>query len=256
MKTRNFWISNSAKEKLAGVEVLPGSLNHKLPAVILVHGFAYYKEEDGIFTGMAEVLAQGGYATYYFDFSGCGESEGNYEAISLSKLVTDLQTVVDIVSGYEYLDSSNLSFIGQSFGTSVIIAAQILQARRIVLCGALDNAYKLISELMDEFDPRGISKIYRSSGKVTTIGPQFWDDLKQYDLPHLIAQFTCPVLFIHGAKDTIVPVASMERLRSQTQQASTVILPLSDHGLEPERGAAFSAVEEFFAASGSGRRDE
>ncbi len=249
MIKRKFEITNKANEKLVCVEVLPlNSTGKQLPVVILCHGFGYFKEEDGIFTEEAKLLAEKGFACYYFDFSGCGESEGDYSQTTLTKLVSDLKSVVQIVSAYDYIDEKDLSLISHSFGSNVIIAAQILGLKRIAMTGSFANAFKLLSRLFPDFNESGISTRDCTSPRTRTMGPQFWKDLKSYNIPNLIKNFNCPILFIHGKQDIVVPIENMQPLfEAAKNPLGPIILKESDHDLSPEREKAFRSVEEFFA---------
>jgi len=90
MKKEKVFTFNKQGEKLVGLKHLPQNKNkktaskHKYPAIILVHGFGVNKEESGMFTNLAKVLAKNGFAVFYFDFSGRGESQGNYSKTSLT----------------------------------------------------------------------------------------------------------------------------------------------------------------------------
>lgn len=232
------------------VEVLPDAEpSESLPVVVMCHGFAYFKEESGLFTDMAAVLAQQGYAVYYFDFSGCGESEGNYKDTSLTKLVADLKSVVKVVAEFSYINAQELSLVGQSFGTNVCVAAKVPDIRRMVLCGAFDNPHELLSSLFPDFDETKTVTRERDDGRKTILEPGFWEDTKQYDLPRDIATFSCPILFIHGELDDIVPLESGKRLMSYAQNATMEIIHESNHGLRPGHIQVFNAITEFFVES-------
>lgn len=252
MKTRKFQIPNKAGQKLTCIEVLPSEPNgKKFPVVIFAHGFAYFKEEDGIFVEEANRLAQHGYACYYFDFSGCGESEGNYEQTTLTKLAEDLHAVYDYVMAIDYIDSADVSLIGHSFGTCVINAAQITHVQRIVLGGSPFYPYESLKNLFPDFNEDGISTRIGSKdeNKITTIGAQFWADLKTYKPEELIKSFACPILFIHGKQDTIVPIENMEKVSSLAQRPQRLVLEQSTHDFNPERETAFAAIIDFFPTS-------
>lgn len=248
MNKQKFEIINKANEKLVCIEVLPSPpTGKKFPVVILCHGYGYFKEEDGIFTEIAQRLSRVGYAVYYFDFSGCGESEGDYSQTTLTKLVGDLKSVVLAVSAYDYIDEKDLSLISHSYGSNVIIAAQILGVKRIAMSGSFANAFNVLSRLFPDFNENGVSTRDSTSDRARTIGPQFWKDLKSYDIPVLIKNFDCPILFIHGKLDKIVPIENMQPLFDAAKNPiGPVVLSKSDHDLSPEREKAFQSVEEFF----------
>ena len=85
MKETKISISNGFNEKLAGIETSPSIDREIYSTVILVHGFGVTKEESGMFDNIAKNLSEAGFLAYRFDFSGCGESEGNYTETSLSR---------------------------------------------------------------------------------------------------------------------------------------------------------------------------
>lgn len=248
MNKRKFEIINKANEKLVCIEVLPSPPDGKrFPLVILCHGYGYFKEEDGIFTEIAQRLSKAGYAVYYFDFSGCGESEGDYSQTTLTKLVSDLKSVVKAVAAYDYIDENELSLISHSYGSNVVIAAQILGVKRIAMSGSFANAFKVLSRLFPSFNENGVSTRDSTSPRAGKIGPQFWNDIKSYDIPDLIKNFDCPILFIHGKLDTIVPLENMQPLFNGAKNPiGPIILQKSDHDLSPEREKAFLSVIEFF----------
>jgi pimeloyl-ACP methyl ester carboxylesterase len=247
MKTRKFQIPNKVGEQLTCIEVLPSELaGQKFPVVIFAHGFGYFKEEDSLFVEEANRLAAKGYGCYYFDFSGCGESEGNYEQTSLTKLTEDLRAVYECITTLEYIDATDVSLIGHSFGTNVINAAQILTAKRMVLGGSPFYPYESLKGLFNEFNEHGLSRRNATSERTRTMGPQFWADLQTYKPEEIIKKFTCPILFIHGKQDSIVPIKNMEDLSSFAQHPQRLVLEQSDHGLQPERETAFAAIVDFF----------
>lgn len=248
MNTRKFSIINQTGERLACVEVKPEDYTGIMPVVILCHGFAYVKEEDGIFIDIAQKLAVLGYAAYYFDFSGCGESEGDYAQTTLTKLVADLDAVRTYVQTLDYVNFQDLSLISHSFGSSVIIASQVKYLKRIVMTGAFAKPVEVISKLFVDFNEFGVSSRPNSRGRKTTIESQFWSDLRSYDTEKLIANFECPILFIHGDKDTLVPIEYVQPLvASAKRPVGPVVLAGAGHDLRPKREEAYRAIVDFFS---------
>lgn len=248
MPKRQFTIENNDGEKLVCVETMPPKYVGKLPVVIMCHGFGYFKEEDGIFVAIADLLSAMGYVPYYFDFSGCGESEGDYSKTTLTKLINDLRSVYDTVTSFDYIDSDRVSLISHSFGSNVIIGAQYMDLERMVLSGSFTEAYTVISSIFDEFYENGLSRRKATSERTRIMGPQFWTDLKQYNMEELVANFDFPIMFIHGAKDTIVPIKYMQPLlKAAKNPVKAIILEESDHDLKPEREKAYKAISDFFS---------
>jgi alpha/beta superfamily hydrolase len=110
MKETKISTVNTFHEKLVGIETKPPVKKEKYPAVILVHGFGVTKEEYGLFDDIAKTLSEEGILVFRFDFSGCGESEGDYSETSLSKLKQDLSKILEFVKSQPDVDTSNRHF--------------------------------------------------------------------------------------------------------------------------------------------------
>ncbi|MBR9689582.1 MAG: alpha/beta hydrolase [Candidatus Altiarchaeota archaeon] len=236
---------NSLGETLMGLETQPTAKPNGF-AITLVHGFGIEKRERGLFDEIAKTLSNGGYTVFRFDFSGCGESEGNYEQTSLSKQVQDLKAVLKFVNerGFE---NNRTGIVAQSFGTRVTIALNP-KTKAIVLMGSGTSPKETISKLFgDGYNPNGISKRITSAGKTTTIGPQFWTDLDKYELRNAIKMVKSPVLFIHGGIDGIVPPSDMIPLfENANEPKKKLVLEGADHSLRPRRGEMKTAILDWF----------
>lgn len=82
-------IPNERGENLVGILEDTTSSN----VIILCHGFRSSKE-DGVLTSLSSALIAMGVSTLRFDFSGSGESEGNFQYGSYWKDAEDLRCVV------------------------------------------------------------------------------------------------------------------------------------------------------------------
>lgn len=246
MTEQKVQIKNDAGETLIGVEVLPEA-DGKLPAAILVHGFAYYKEEDGMFVELAKHLADIGIASYRFDFSGCGESEGDFIDSSLTKLRDDLKSIVEFVKSRPTTDANRIGIVGQSFGTTtaIVLAPKI---KSLVLMGTLFNARQVLMDYFGKgYNPDGISEKPRSNGTTTKIKPKFWKDFDNFNFSSLLKTMKYPVLFIHGSKDSTVPLSEMEEAYSAANEPKEkVVIQGADHGQEPKREEMYKIVIGWF----------
>lgn len=250
MKQEKVFTKNRSGEKLVGVKVTPDIKKEKYPVVIRIHGFGSSKDVDG--TGFAPVLAEAlasvGIITYYFDLSGCGESEGDYIETTLTKQVKDFESFLEYVSKDPTTDINNIGILGNSLGAAVVIAANVL-VKCIVLSGSTYNYYEDIKGSYGTgFNPKGLSERLKSDGRtIIKIGPQFWSDLKKYDLIKLIKQINVPILFLQGEKDTTTPVEEMEKLfRAANEPKEKYILKDSDHKLNPRREEAIRVIVRWF----------
>jgi len=247
MKERKVVIKNDFGEKLVGLETEPLTKKEKYPTVILVHGFGVTKTEDGMFDDLANNLAKNEFMVYRFDFSGCGESEGNYSETSLSKLKSDLSKILDFVKSHSKVNSSKVGIHAQSLGTATTVALEP-DIQCLVMTGSISHPKQVVSELYgDGYHPEGISTRTKSNGMVTTIKPQFWEDFKNYNLLESIKKINCPILFIHGSKDDMVPISETEAyFKNANRPKEKVIIKGADHGLEPYRNEMYKIAINWF----------
>lgn len=247
MREQKIQIKNKEGENLIGIEVFPEEEKTKYPTVIMVHGFAYYKEEDGIFVEAGKRLAEIGIASYRFDFSGCGESEGDYSKTTLSKLRDDLASILEYVKSAPTTDIERIGILAQSFGTTTTIALSP-KVKSIILMGSFMNGEEILKRHFGKsYNPNGISVLNHSDGRITKIEPEFWKDFKNHSMPHLLKEMNCSLLLIHGSNDDIVPISSMEEIyKNANQPKEKIIVEGADHSMIPKREEVYKIVVEWF----------
>ncbi len=249
MQEKKVFLFNTEKEKLVGIKTLPVNAEGKLPTVLLVHGFGVDKHEYGLFDGLAKQLAEAGFAVYRFDFTGRGESQGNYSKITLTKLKSDLSKILEFVQSQPNVDTNRIGILAQSFGTAVV-AALAPKVNAIVLMGSIARPKEIMGVPMKwkKLDQSGIStKVKETSGEVITIGSQFWSDFDNYNLLESIKKIHCPILFIHGSKDNRIPLSEMEAyFQNANEPKEKIIIQGAEHGMEPKREEMYKIAVEWF----------
>lgn len=240
-------ILNQYKEKLIGIVSTPSTQKEKYATVILAHGFSANKDESGLFSDIAKNLSKIGILVLRFDFSGCGESEGDYSETSLSKLKSDLSSVIDFVQAHPKVDTTRIGILGQSMGTSAIITLEP-KVKCLVLMGATPYPKKALMKLFGEgYNPNGISTRIKPSGTVTKIKSEFWKDFDSHNLIKSIKNIHCPILFVHGEQDDKVAISEMEEyFQNAHEPKEKIIIEGSDHGLNPHRDKAYDFIEDWY----------
>jgi len=233
MKENKIETLNNFQEKLRCLENLPDAVLDKYPTVTLAHGFGAEKTEKGMFDDVARGLTENGFLVYRFDFSGCGESEGDYSKTSLTKLIGDLRSIIDFVKRQPKVDANRLALVGMSFGTAVAVALNAPEIKTYVLLGSVANPYEVLKNLFQEytFNPEGESLRITSEGREVKMRPQFWKDFANYDLPKSIAEIHKPICIIHGEKDTAAPLEEAKVFYENANEPKKLaIIKNSDHG--------------------------
>lgn len=245
MRESKISILNEFNERLIGIESVPSTEQESYPAIVLVHGFGVTKEEGGMFDDIARHLAEANFLVYRFDFSGCGESEGDYSETSLSKLSADLSNILEFVKSKEKVKW--VGILAQSMGTSTTITLEP-EVRCMLLMGAIAHLKELLISLFGSgYNPNGISTRVKPDGRVIELKPQVWKDFDNHHLLESIKRIHCPILFIHGSKDATIPPSEMEAyFENANEPKEKLLLEGADHSLRPKREELYLAVVEWF----------
>ena len=247
MRENKIEVINRFNEKLIGLENIPDSILNEYPTVILVHGFGVTKEGYGMFDEIAKRLTKADFLIYRFDFSGCGESEGDYSETSLSKLKSDLARILEFVKSQPKVNKQRIGILAQSFGTATTVALEP-EVDCLVMMGSITRLKETFVKLFSNgYNPEGISTRVTPSGKIIEVKPQFWEDLDNHNLLELIKKIHCPILFIHGSEDDKIPISNMEEyFENANEPKEKLVIEGADHVLRPHREIMHEAVIDWF----------
>jgi len=240
MQEKKLSILSKYKEKLSGAVTIPIEKKNLSEAIILVHGFGQNRSEYGLFDDLAVILADSGYFVYRFDFSGCGDSEGNFTSMTVSKEISELSSIYDFVKEKGH---NKINLICHSLGTAIAIAL-CPDANSFIFTSSVSCPKKnFIKYFGDGIKLNGLSKKLRSDGRITAIGKDFWKDLDKFDFPRLIRKINAPILFIHGKEDNFSPLSEMESYYENARSRKDKIIILgAGHDFSPKRKDMYIAV--------------
>lgn len=240
--------------QLSGVLHLPNRKQHeKVPLIVLLHGFIGSKVgEHRLFVKAARYFTGKGFGVFRFDFSGCGESDGDYADVTVTKQLEEVQTVLNHISKSKAVDGQNIILIGHSLGGAVaaLTASRDRRIRKLVLWSPVGTPYEDITEILGE---RAVS-IAKGSGKVDYQGfyvsRNFLDDLKFHQPFEAIRTYDGEALMIHAKEDEDIPKEHTARYLHSLQQR-VLSKEVSTHYIE-EADHTFSSYrfeDELFAQS-------
>ncbi|OEL35357.1 hypothetical protein BAE44_0003624 [Dichanthelium oligosanthes] len=161
-------VTNTHGEKLVGLLHHTGSNK----VVVLCHGFTASKD-DGFIVDLAEAITKHGISVFRFDFSGNGESEGEFQYGNYKKEADDLHAVVS----YLYQEKYDVAtIVGHSKGGDVVVLyASIYNDVPMVINISgrfyLDQGVeeRLGKEFMDRINKEGYIDVINKSGKETCL---------------------------------------------------------------------------------------
>ena len=197
---------------------------------------------------LATGLEDGGYAVLRYDFTGLGESEGDFTDTTMTTNVADIEAAARYMMQRGF---GPCALVGHSLGgTATLLAAtNVLEVRAVVAVAAPfrpNHVRQLFSE--DDIDAAlQVGRVnVRIAGRTFAISAQFFHDLEAHCTPENIASLDRPLLIVHGTEDRIVEIAEGELIFQAARQPRWfAAVPGADHLFtQPEHadGAAAAVV--------------
>lgn len=237
------------KNELSGVFHFPQIINHEQqPAIILVHGFVGSKVgEHRLFVKASRYFASRGYIVFRFDFSGCGESDGDYEDVTLTKQIKELQSAIHYVANHPYVNRESITVIGHSLGGAVssLTVPHNDHIQRLVLWSPVAKPYENITAIIGENAVKEsfMTGIYDYQG--FHLSSAFFQDLKKHHPLQTIQKYNGYFLLIHAEEDEDVPQENgWEYFHTVNQRKTIHIIKNSDHTF-----SSYSFENELFATT-------
>ncbi len=227
--------------KLCGI--LSTSKNPTQACIVLCHGITVDKEEDGIFTDLAKKLADTGFAVFRFDFRGHGESEGNSVDMTVKGEVKDLEEAVKFLQqkGYKEFGILGASFAGGAVSLFTSEYPGLVKAlvfwNPVIDYESLRNPTTEWTKkywgkgVFDRVERFGFTEIGSRRFKV---GRKLINEIKTLKPWSELLKTDIPVLFVHGDKDSYVPIKDSIKYSSLIKNAKLEIIHGAEHGFHDD----------------------
>ncbi len=180
----------------------------KAPAVAMCHGFTGNRiEAHRLFVKAARHFARQGIAVLRFDFRGSGESEGDFEQVTVSGEITDALAALQFLRQQPYVDAERIGLIGLSLGGCVATcaAARDRRVKALVLWAAVGDLKGLISRWDEPIRQQIETQGYWDMGG-WKISKAFYEDAQKVEPLREILGYDGATLIVHGTNDAAVPV--------------------------------------------------
>jgi len=197
---------------------------------------------------ISRTLVERGIAVFRFDFTGLGESAGDFADTNFSSNLEDL------VAAGEYLRAHHQAakiLIGHSLGGAAVLAAarHFDEAVAVATVGAPSDTQHLGEMLRSkapEIEQRGVAEV-RLAGRSFTLKRQLLDDLEEQSMRRCIGELGKALLVFHSPFDEVVGIDHARRIYEAAKHPkSFVSLDHADHLLSRQRDARY--VGEVLAA--------
>jgi uncharacterized OsmC-like protein/esterase/lipase len=240
MKTHRLSFKNRSGTKLSALLDVPLSETPHF-YVLFAHCFTCTKNLTAI-KNISRALTQKGMAVMRFDFTGLGESEGDFTNTHFSANVDDLLSAAHFL---EEQYKAPALLIGHSLGGAAVIfaAAQLPSVKAIATIGAPSSPQhvtKQFQEGLDEILQKGEALI-NIGGRPFTINKAFLTDLESQDLPSLLGAMRKALLILHSPQDNIVGIENAAALyQAAWHPKSFISLNSADHLLSRKEDSLYA----------------
>lgn len=216
---------------LRGMEHVPERREgERVPAVILYHGFTGTKlEPHRIFLKICRALEGMGIACFRFDFLGSGESDGNFEEMTVSGEIAEAGAILDRVKRDPRIDPERVTLLGMSLGglvASVLAGERVQDVHKLVLLAPAGEMYLLIKDMIDGVLAMPDLQVYDFNGNL--IGRPFAEDLKTLNVFARAKGYTGDVMIVHGTKDPTVPYQVSLAYQAQSYEGRALVHLIED----------------------------
>ena len=188
-------------------------------------------------------LARAGIAVLRFDFTGLGNSHGDFASTNFSSNTEDL------ILAAKYLNANFEApalLVGHSLGGAAVlsVASDIPSVKAVVTIGAPAEAEHVVHNFgakLDEIEKKGEASV-NLGGRDFTIRKQFLDDLNSSYVLDRVEKMRKPLLVLHSPIDATVGVENASQIFSAAKHPkSFVSLDNADHLMTSEKDSEFAA---------------
>ena len=239
MLNKKVEFENDEGQLLAGVLDMPaGTPSHY---ALFAHCFTCSKNFKSA-ANVSRALVESGIAVLRFDFTGLGQSEGEFEDTNFSSNVDDLLAAVRFLST-DY--SAPAILVGHSLGgTAVLRAAEhVPSAVAVATIGSPaepSHVERLLGGSRQELEESGVAEV-DIGGRPFTIRKQFLDDLAQHKLEDDIGSLRKALLIMHAPLDGIVDIDNASALFLAAKHPKSFIsLDGADHLLSDDADSLYA----------------
>ncbi|HSN52292.1 MAG TPA: alpha/beta fold hydrolase [Woeseiaceae bacterium] len=239
MQNQKVTFYNAEGHALSGLLALPESAPRAW--ALFAHCFTCSKNLKAA-TNIARALTDSGIAVLRFDFTGLGQSEGDFAETNFSSNVSDLLAAVRFLE--ENYRAPEI-LLGHSLGGTAILqaAGDVPSAVAVATIGSPSDpghVRRLLAGAEGALRERGVAEV-SLGGRPFTMKRQFLDDLERHELPVAVKSLRKALLVMHAPLDDIVGIDNAAALFGNAlHPKSFVSLDNADHLLTREADSLYA----------------
>ena len=240
MPSQKIEFQNGKGEKLAARLELPID-QRPYAYALFAHCFTCNKNLSAV-RNISRALNMKGIAVLRFDFTGLGESEGNFADTNFSSNVEDL------VWAARYLETHHEApalLVGHALGGAAVICAahELPSVKAVATIGAPyspNHISHLIAENIEAIETEGVARV-NIGGRPFTVKRQFLEDIREKNLEKKLETLGRALLILHAPQDLTVEISNAGRMyRAARHPKSFVSLDGADHLLSDKEDSRYT----------------
>lgn len=194
-------------------------------------------------TRVSRALAARGVAVLRFDFTGLGDSKGDFAKSSFTSNIEDIVCAADYLR--EHFEAPRL-LIGHSLGGAAALAAaqQVPESGAVATIAAPSDPMHITHHFaarVAQIERSGAAEV-EIAGRGYRVQKQFLDDLAGYDLSKIIGHLNRMLWVFHGSEDDEVDIEHAEKIYGFARHPKNFIqLVGADHLLTERKDADYVA---------------
>ncbi len=223
--------------KLCGVLSIP---KNPKGFILMVHGITMDKSEyNNFYVELSKQLYKKSFASFRFDFRAHGESKGIQRETTVIGELLDIKATVKKIKKYW---SGPISIVAASFGASISIIYTAQNSHNvnslILLWPVVDYGTTFLKpetpwakkffneEKFENLEKKGFVLL----NDKFEVGYKMIEEFKLIKPYKYLKKITCPVLTIHGDRDSIVPYEISKKYCLPNSNSKFITLKGADHG--------------------------
>lgn len=240
MRQKKITFTNADGVELAALLDLPED-EQPVACALFAHCFTCTKNLAAA-ANISRALTRRRIAVFRFDFTGLGESQGEFAESTFSSDVGDL------IAAARYLEEHYQGpsiLVGHSLGGAAVLqaAGEIPTALAVATIGAPGHprhVESLLADSRERIERTGEATV-QLAGRSFTIKKTFLDDLQRQDSWEKIGRLKAALLVMHSPRDTVVGIDNAAKIYQAAKHPKSFIsLDPADHLLSRREDALYA----------------
>jgi len=240
MRFQKVSFKNSSGEGLSGRIDFP-LMSKPRAFVLFAHCFTCSKNLKSV-EHVSQAFTKLGMAILRFDFTGLGQSDGDFADTNFSSNISDLKDAYDFME--EHYDAPKI-IVGHSLGGAAVVhvAGELEKVQAVATIGAPSDPQH-VTHLLDagreELEEKGEAEV-NIGGRPFKMKKQFLEDLESRKSDDVIKNLGKALLILHSPQDSIVGIENAQEIYTRAMHPKSFItLDGANHLMTREADAKYA----------------